>query len=100
MQFAELDARDISVTAIFGRVFAVTLPLLALGLASAANAQGSPPAAVRATLFQNVRIDGKGSSLSASSSVLVRGNIIERISATPIAAEPGVAVINGWRIST
>ena len=49
-----------------------------------------------ATLFQNVRIfDGKGASLSAPSNVLVKGNIIERISTTPIAAEPGVTVIAG-----
>jgi hypothetical protein len=35
------------------------------------------------TLFQNVRIfDGKNAALSAPSSVLVRGNIIELISAT------------------
>jgi len=65
-------------------------------LASAAHAQGSPQTAARATLFQNVRIfDGKGSSLSAPSNVLVKGNIIERIAATPIAAEPGVTVIAG-----
>jgi imidazolonepropionase-like amidohydrolase len=38
---------------------------------------------------------GKGGSLSAPSSVLVKGNIIERISTTPIAIEPGVAVIAG-----
>jgi hypothetical protein len=36
------------------------------------------------TLFQNVRIfDGKNATLSAPSSVLVRGNIIEQISANP-----------------
>src|ERR1700736_1212055 len=37
-----------------------------------------------ATLFQNVRIfDGKNAALSSPSSVLVRGNIIEQISANP-----------------
>jgi imidazolonepropionase-like amidohydrolase len=47
-------------------------------------------------LFQNVRIfDGKGASLSAPSNVLVKGNIITRISTEPIAAEQGVAVISG-----
>src|ERR1700740_1837990 len=36
-----------------------------------------------ATLFQNVRIfDGKNAALSAPSSVLVKGNTIEQISAT------------------
>src|SRR5262249_167773 len=76
--------------------FRAALTFLALGLASAAHAQGNPQTTARATLFQNVRIfDGKGSSLSAPSNVLVKGNIIERISATPIAAEPGVTVIAG-----
>lgn len=55
---------------------AFTQPAVTQQLAAA------PPAA---TLFQNVRIfDGKGAQLSAPSSVLVRGNRIERISATPI----------------
>jgi imidazolonepropionase-like amidohydrolase len=41
-----------------------------------------------ATLFQNVRIfDGKTAALSAPSDVLVRGNTIERISASPIAVD-------------
>ena len=56
----------------------VALPLMAVGLASAARAQGNPPANASASLFQNVRIfDGKSGSLSAPSSVLVKGNIIE-----------------------
>jgi imidazolonepropionase-like amidohydrolase len=72
------------------------LSLVALGLASAARPQDNPPANVIATLFRNVRIfDGKGSSLSAPSNVLVKGNIIERISTEPIAAEPGMIVIAG-----
>jgi imidazolonepropionase-like amidohydrolase len=54
--------------------------------------EGSSPA----TLFQNVRIfDGTGSSLSAPSNVLVKGHIIERISAGAIAPEPGTVVIAG-----
>src|SRR5882762_9388634 len=74
----------------------VAVSLLALGLASVVYAEGNPPANVSATLFQNVRIfDGKGASLSAPSNVLVNGNIIERISTAPIAAEPGVTVIAG-----
>ncbi len=49
-----------------------------------------------ATLFQNVRIfDGKNAALSAPSSVLVKGNIIEQISANPAAAAGAdVRVIN------
>jgi imidazolonepropionase-like amidohydrolase len=46
------------------------------------HAQASPPAV---TLFENVRIfDGTNGRLSGPSHVLVRGNRIERISATPI----------------
>jgi imidazolonepropionase-like amidohydrolase len=49
-----------------------------------------------ATLFQNVRIfDGKSSSLSTSSNVLVRGNKIERISTGPISVDSGARVIDG-----
>ncbi|MGB6253045.1 MAG: amidohydrolase family protein [Bradyrhizobium sp.] len=45
------------------------------------------------TLFQNVRIfDGKNAELSAPSSVLVRGNTIEQISANPAATEAGAAI--------
>src|SRR5262244_3471677 len=78
------------------RIFVAALPLMAVGLASTARAQGNPPGATNATLFQNVRIfDGRGASLSAPSNVLIKGNIIERISAEPIAAEPGVTTIAG-----
>ena len=48
-----------------------------------------------ATLFQNVRIyDGKSSTLSVATNVLVKGNHIERISAQPITAD-GATVIAG-----
>jgi imidazolonepropionase-like amidohydrolase len=78
------------------RICVAALPLMAVGLASAARAQGNPPAIASATLFQNVRIfDGKGASLSAPSNVLIKGNTIERISTEPIAAEPGVTTIAG-----
>jgi imidazolonepropionase-like amidohydrolase len=79
------------------RIFAAALPLMAVGLASAAHSQGNPPEKdAGATLFENVRIfDGKGASRSAPSNVLIKGNIIERISTEPIAAEPGVTVIAG-----
>ena len=87
-------------------IFASVLLLMAVELASTAHAQdwdppaapaeNNPPANVSATLFQNVRIfDGRRASLSAPSNVLVKGNIIERISTEPIAAEPGVTVIAG-----
>jgi hypothetical protein len=73
------------------RIFVAALPLVGVGLASVVRAQGNPPASGGTTLFQNVRIfDGKNSSLSAPSSVLIKGNVIERISTAPIAAEPGV----------
>ena len=82
------------------RAFVSTIPFLALvqglGLSSAVLAQAPVPARDAATLFQNVRIfDGKSGALSAPSNVLVKGNIIERISASPIAADPGVTVVAG-----
>jgi imidazolonepropionase-like amidohydrolase len=51
-----------------------------------ADAQTAPPdAAPSVTLFTNARIfDGKGKGLSAPSNVLVRGNVIAKISADPI----------------
>jgi imidazolonepropionase-like amidohydrolase len=68
---------------------------LLCGLATALNTQAqSPPA----TVFQNVRIfDGKSEQLSGPSDVLVRGNKIERISSTLIAADrlEGAVVIDG-----
>ena len=39
--------------------------------------------------------DGKNGELSAPSNVLVKGNVIERISESPIAAEPSYTVIDG-----
>jgi imidazolonepropionase-like amidohydrolase len=48
----------------------------------------TPLAAGAATLFQNVRIfDGKSTTLSAPSNVLVRGNTIARISTSPITVD-------------
>ena len=50
--------------------------------AGAASAQQGPAAV---TLFNNVRVfDGKSASLSEPTNVLVRGNLIERISQAPI----------------
>jgi hypothetical protein len=52
---------------------------MAVSLASAVRAQGNVPVSAAVTLFQNVRIfDGRSGSLSAPSSVLIMGNIIER----------------------
>jgi imidazolonepropionase-like amidohydrolase len=83
-------------TSMSRRIFVAALPLVGVGLASVVRAQGNPPASGGTTLFQNVRIfDGKNSSLSAPSNVLIKGNVIERISTAPIAAEPGVTVIAG-----
>ncbi|WP_434417476.1 amidohydrolase family protein [Nannocystis pusilla] len=68
-----------------------------LGLAhSPQPAPGPGPVATpaRLTLFQDVRIfDGRRATLSAPAHVLVRGNVIERISAAPIAVESGTTVI-------
>jgi imidazolonepropionase-like amidohydrolase len=69
------------------------MPFLGIALSSAVRAQQAP---AFATLFRNVRIfDGNSSALSGQSDVLVRGNTIERIATAPMAAEPGVTVIDG-----
>jgi imidazolonepropionase-like amidohydrolase len=63
------------------------------GLAGPLGAQ-APHAA--ATVFQNVRIfDGKGDSVSGPMNVLIRGNVIERITASSIAPEASSTVIEG-----
>jgi imidazolonepropionase-like amidohydrolase len=60
-------------------------------LAGHAEAQDAPAE----TLFTNVRVfDGKGSSLSAPTSVLVRGNIIAAIGPGAV-ARPGATTIDG-----
>jgi hypothetical protein len=54
-------------------------------LCSLVSAAAAQTTVAGATLSQNVRIyDGTGTSLSAPSNVLVRGNRIERISRAPI----------------
>src|SRR6187399_2719169 len=66
----------------FRRLVSATAVCALILSASAAQAQ---PATSAVTLFNNVRVfDGKGTSLSEPTSVLVRGNLIERISPTPI----------------
>jgi imidazolonepropionase-like amidohydrolase len=53
----------------------------------------SVPVPKGVTLFQNVRIfDGTSPTLSAPSNVLIRGNTIERISASPITVDPNANV--------
>ena len=69
--------------------------LAAAGLPGLALAQ-QPAAAPALTLFQNVRIfDGKSTTLSPPSNVLVKGNVIESISTATIAADPAATVIAG-----
>ena len=70
---------------------------IALGICTLGQTQ-TPQAAGTATLFQNVRIfDGKSSTLSPPSNVLVKGNTIERISTSPMdaAAAGSATVIDG-----
>ncbi len=76
----------------------VRVALAAVFTLPAAAQQVAAPPAAPVTLFQNVRVfDGKGAQLSAPSFVLVRGNRIENISATPIPADrsAGTVVIDG-----
>jgi imidazolonepropionase-like amidohydrolase len=69
------------------------LAALLIGLCQTGQAQVAPGASPSTnggsiTLFQNVRIfDGKSAVLSAASNVLIRGNIIEKISAEAIATD-------------
>jgi imidazolonepropionase-like amidohydrolase len=68
--------RDLASAAL---AFSLSIPI------SPTSAQQTDPAT---TLFNNVRIfDGKGTSLSKPTNVLVRGNVIERISEAPIAVD-------------
>jgi imidazolonepropionase-like amidohydrolase len=69
------------------------LPLVGTSLPRLVCADAAPSAA---TLFQNVRIfDGRRDALSVPSNVLVKRNVIERISAEPIAAEAGMTIVDG-----
>src|SRR5689334_1918854 len=72
---------------------AFLLPLC--GVPSVTLAQDTPPGTV---LFENVRVfDGKSAQLSAPTNVLVRGNIIERVSTAPIPVDRSdtTRIING-----
>ena len=71
---------------------------LALSVTGVALAQSTPAPLPSTVLFQNVRIfDGKGSALSAPANVLVRGNRIERISASaiPVDRDTSTRIIEG-----
>src|SRR4051812_31057426 len=75
--------------------FLVALNLVFGLLVVSANAQDTSRAVA---LINNVRIfDGRSPALSAPSNVLIRGNVIERISAQPIAADRsgGARIIDG-----
>ncbi len=83
-------------TSIFLRMVIAALGLALANVPVASHAQTLQQLPISTTLFQNVRIfDGKGTSLSAPSNVLVKGNIIERISTEPIAAGPDATTIAG-----
>ncbi|WP_223276101.1 hypothetical protein [Sphingomonas daechungensis] len=72
------------------------LAALVFGFAQPAAAQQNTPAQTGATLFQNVRVfDGKSAVLSPPSNVLVRGNLIERVSASSVPADANTRVIDG-----
>ncbi len=69
---------------------ALAMALCQTGQAQEAPAAAPPAISARsgATLFQDVRIfDGRSPALSAPSHVLVRGNIIDRISSSPITVD-------------
>ena len=75
------------------RVLIVAGVAFGLGSVSVAQPVAVPPPV---TLFQNVRVfDGKGDTVSGPTNVLVRGNLIERISATSIAPQASYTVIDG-----
>ena len=74
------------------RTFVGALPFVGTGLSTLVRAEVAAPSA--ATLFQHVRIfDGKSGTLTVPSNVLVKRNVIERISTAPIAAESGITII-------
>ena len=67
---------------VFHRLFIIAAVLLIL----CASAVAQPETA---TLFQNVRVfDGKSGTVSAASNVLIKGNIIARVSTADIAVDP------------
>jgi imidazolonepropionase-like amidohydrolase len=82
------------VAGVLGFVFTINAWAQGPAPARSPSPQPGPPQ----VLFQNVHIfDGKGTALTGPSNVLVRGNRIERISATSIPADAtaGATVIDG-----
>jgi imidazolonepropionase-like amidohydrolase len=80
------------------RTFVATLPLAGIALSSGVRAQSAASTGQATTLFQNVRIfDGKSDALTAATNVLVRGNMIDRISSDPMPTDvvSGANVIAG-----
>jgi imidazolonepropionase-like amidohydrolase len=70
----------------------------AVALAVGVGQQAQAPVAENATLFRNVRVfNGTNAALSPPSSVLVKGNTIERVSTSPIdaGAIENITVIDG-----
>jgi imidazolonepropionase-like amidohydrolase len=77
-----------------GHLFLAVVTGVWLAGASTARGQATPP-----VLFRDVRIfDGSGAALSPPSNVLVRGNIIERISTASISAADATVVDGGGRV--
>ena len=71
----------------------ICVAMAAVLCSAGATAFGQPQSAPAspAILFENVRIfDGKSDTMSASMNVLVRGNIIDKISKDPIQADPAM----------
>jgi imidazolonepropionase-like amidohydrolase len=65
-------------------IFSTLISALSVAFSQSSGAQERSDV----TLFENVRIfDGTSAALSAPSNVLIRGNVIERISTTPIAVD-------------
>lgn len=63
-------------------------------LALLAFLPATPTAAGAVTVFENVRIfDGKSDRLTAPQHVLVRGKVIEKISATPLPVDRGADTV-------
>lgn len=78
------------------RKIAAGLASLALVATPVGLAQQVPADGAGTILIENVRIfDGKHATLSALSNVLVRGNVIERISTAAIAGTTDMQVIDG-----
>ena len=67
---------------------AMVVMLCPAGASALAQSQSADPSPL--VLFENVRIfDGKNDTLSASMNVLVRGNVIDKISKDPVPTDPG-----------